>query len=583
MGKGKDPNESENSEHVSRPLSSLKDPALFSPPPKHINYHGAAAVPNQTTPDRSGIGAPLTQNQVNQQNAHQEQAIAAEQEAAEKPKPPPVPYRVNTTGLSTENLPPPPVRRLESPSSGSSTNIATASKPKPSLPPRVPPRNLPSQSQDDVPPPAYSPVALPQSDGYINQEATSRLANAGVSVPALGIGEVNGQSQAQTTAGDAPVNEIQSRFSNMQTGPASRAVPPPPPARSSTLQSAQAFKDKHQDKIDMGKHKLSGAASGAKKFVDDYRSPSAAPGSPSHASGLPPRNVEEPSPPPQGTLQSAQAFKNKHQDKIDMGKQKLSGAASGAKRFVDDYRSPSAAPATPATPASPSHASGLPRDTQESLPPPQTKLQSAQAFKDKHQDKIDMGKQKLSGAASGAKRFVDDYRSPSATPASPSHASGLPPRDAEDALPPAQGLRERHADKIDFGKQKLGGVTSRFNTMVEDHKFNAAANKRMPRPPGPGSPATSSPVAPAPVPVPASNSPGSAGTGATIEAQARKKAPPPRRRRERICGHRPAIRQPRRRHRHRHQYHTTQSPAERELSGVCTLSPQFYIHEMWAI
>ncbi|KAJ5378490.1 hypothetical protein N7509_011609 [Penicillium cosmopolitanum] len=483
MGKGKDPNESEKSEHVSRPLSSLKDPGSFAPPPTHINYHGAAAVPNQTTPDRSGIGAPLTQNQVDQQNAHQEQALAAEQEEAEKPKPPPVPYRVNTTGLSTENLPPPPVRRLESPSSGSSTNTAAASKPKPSLPPRVPPRNLPSQSQDDVPPPAYTPVAPQQSDGYINQEATSRLANAGVSVPALGIGEANGQSQAQTTAGDAPVNELQSRFSNMQTGPASRA---------------------HQDKIDMGKHKLSGAASGAKRFVDDYRSPSAAPGSPSHASGLP-RDTQESLPPPQSKLQQAQAFKDKHQDKIDMGKQKLSGAASGAKRFVDDYRSPSAAPATPPTPASPSHTSGLPRDTQESLPPPQSKLQQAQAFKDKHQDKIDLGKQKLSGAASGAKRYVDDYRSPSATPASPSHGSGLPPRDAEDALPPAQGLRERHADKIDFGKQKLGGVTSRFNTMVEDHKFNAAANKRMPRPPGPSSPATSSPVAP--VPVPASNSP----------------------------------------------------------------------------
>ncbi|CAI7638228.1 unnamed protein product [Penicillium manginii] len=451
MGKGKDTNESDRSDHVSRPLSSLKDPASFAPPPKHINYHGAAALPNQTTPDRSGIGAPLTQTQVNEQNAHQEQAIAAEEEAAAKPKPPPVPYRVNTTGLSTENLPPPPVRRLDSPSPGSSTNTAATSKPKPSLPPRVPPRNLPSQSQGDTPPPAYSPVAPPPSDGYINQEATSRLASAGVSVPALGIGEENGQLQGHTTTGDAPVNELQSRFSNMQTGPTSRAAPPPPPARPSTLQSAQAFKDKHQDKIDMGKQKLSGAASGARKFVDDHRSPSATSASPSYASGLPPRNAED-SPPAQGTLQSAQAFKDKHQDKIDMGKQKLSGAASGARKFVDDYRSPSAAP------SSPSHA-----------------------------------------------------------------ASDLPPRDAEEALPAAQGFRARHADKIDLGKQKLGGVTSRFNTMVDDHKFNAAANKRMPRPPGPSSPATSSPVAPAPD----ANYSGSAGTGATVEAQARKKAPPP--------------------------------------------------------
>lgn len=388
MGKGKDPNESDKSEHVARPLSSLKDPGSFAPPPKHINYHGAAAVPNQTTPDRSGIGAPLSQTQINQQNAHQQQAIEAEEEAAEKPKPPPVPYRVNTTGLSTENLPPPPVRRLDSPSSGSSANTAPSAKPKPSLPPRVPPRNSPLASQDDAPPPAYTPVAPSPSDGYINQEATSRLANAGVSVPALGIGESKSTSQTQSANTDAPVNELQSRFSNMQTDTGSRSAPPPPPARSSTLQSAQAFRERHADKIDAGK-------------------------------------------------------------------------------------------------------------------------------------------QKLGGVASRVGTFVDDRRSASATPNAPSAASTLPPRDAEEALPPAQGFRERHADKIDMGKQKLGGVTSRINTMVEDRKFSNDANKRIPRPPGPNSPATRTPtVASSPVSAPFP-SPAPAGSGATMESQARKKAPPP--------------------------------------------------------
>jgi hypothetical protein len=34
-----------------------------------------------------------------------------------------------------------------------------------------------------------------------------------------------------------------------------------------------------------------------------------------------------------------------------------------------------------------------------------------------------------------------------------------------------------------MGKEKWGGVTSRFNTFVEDRKFSAEANKRVPRPP----------------------------------------------------------------------------------------------------
>jgi hypothetical protein len=46
MGKGKSPSRDE-SEHVSRPLSSLKDPAAFGPPPKNVNYHDGAALPNQ--------------------------------------------------------------------------------------------------------------------------------------------------------------------------------------------------------------------------------------------------------------------------------------------------------------------------------------------------------------------------------------------------------------------------------------------------------------------------------------------------------------------------------------------------------
>ncbi|OOQ86459.1 hypothetical protein PEBR_21450 [Penicillium brasilianum] len=337
MGKGKDPSD-DASEHVSQPLSSLKDPSSFGPPPKHIHYHGAAALPNETTPDRRGIGAPLSQNQIAEQNAHRQQAVQEEEEAAQNPPAPPIPYRVNTTGLSTNNLPPPPVRRLDSPNSGSSASASApapaSAKPRPQLPPRVPPRNATPETHSPSPPPAYNATPPPALHGYVNQQATSCLASAGVSVPALGIGEANASSPASSGAQGANVNELQSRFSQMRTN---------------------------------------------------------------------------------------------------------SGSAS-----------------------------------------PQ---------------------------------------SPARTP--------IPSANREDALPPPLTFRERHADKIDMGKEKWGGVTSRFNTFVEDRKFSANANKRIPRPPGPNSPSSSSTVINARPSAVAENPTQSTGNS-TLEAQAqRKKAPPP--------------------------------------------------------
>lgn len=336
MGKGKD-SSSEASDHVSQPLSSLKDPSSFGPPPKHIHYHGAAALPNETTPDRRRLEAPLSQNQIAEQNAHHQQAI--EEEAAQNPPAPPVPYRVNTTGLSTNNLPPPPVRHLDSPSSGPASASAAApasAKPKPQLPPRVPPRNAtPTSHSPSAPPPSYTATQPPASQGYINQEATSRLANAGVSVPALGIGEANASTPASSGGQGANINELQSRFSQMRTN---------------------------------------------------------------------------------------------------------SGSPSGT------------------------------------------------------------------------------HQPPARTP--------IPSANREDALPPPQTFRERHADKIDMGKEKWSGVTSRFNTFVEDRKFSANANKRIPRPPGPNSPRPSSTTINTRTPAPADAS--TQPTTSSLEAQAqRKKAPPP--------------------------------------------------------
>lgn len=342
MGKGKD-SSSEASDHVSQPLSSLKDPASFGPPPKHIHYHGAAALPHETTPDRRGLGAPLSQNQIAEQNALHQQAIEEEEKAAQMPKSPPVPYRVNTTGLSTNNLPPPPARRLDSPSSASAASASVSApapasaKPKPQLPPRVPPRNATTIPHSPSPPlPAYTATLPSASQGYINPEATSRLANVGVSVPSLGIGEADASTPASSGAQGANINELQSRFSQMRTNSGSPSAAPQPHAR---------------------------------------------------------------------------------------------------------------------------------------------------------------------------------------TP--------IPSANREDALPPPQTFRERHADKIDMGKEKWGGVTSRFNTFVEDRKFSANANKRIPRPPGPNSPSTSSNTITTHARATA-ETPNQPTTNSSLEAQAqRKKAPPP--------------------------------------------------------
>ncbi|KAF3398090.1 hypothetical protein F1880_006442 [Penicillium rolfsii] len=332
MGKGKDPSE-EASEHVSRPLSSLKDPSSFGPPPKHIHYHGAAALPNETTPDRRGLGAPLSQTQIAKQNTHHQQAQEEEEEAAEKPPAPPIPYRVNTTGLSTSNLPPPPVRRLDSPNSASSASASAptpaSAKPRPQLPPRVPPRNASAVSPTPSPPPAYNATPPPASQGYINQEATSRLANAGVSVPALGIGEANASTPASSGAEGASVNELQSRFSHMRTNSGSRSTVSQPSARTpipsgnreDALPPPLSFRERHADKIDMGKEKLSGVTSRFNTFVEDRKFSANAnkriprppgPNSPSAAISRSPTVAETP---PQSTVNSSSTLEAQAQRK----------------------------------------------------------------------------------------------------------------------------------------------------------------------------------------------------------------------------------------------------------------------------
>ncbi|GAD94255.1 hypothetical protein NFIA_008670 [Paecilomyces variotii No. 5] len=271
LGKGKDTSPRE--EHVSRPLSTLKDPSSFGPPPRR----GVAAAPGRTTPDRRGLGAPLSDEQIEKQNARLEAEQYAQEQESERPPPPPRPYVADRSGLSTNNLPPPPVRRINSPAQ---STTSASSRPTPRPPPRLPARRD-TPSEPSTPPPAYSPTQEqdPESHGFINQHATSRLSQAGVAVPGLGIGGTNGGRGSAPSAPSrtaAPVNELQSRFSRMSTSSSTTG----PETASTGHQDYSAsesgtgrgvgsrisdFRERHSDHIDAGKKHFD---TGKKKISD---------------------------------------------------------------------------------------------------------------------------------------------------------------------------------------------------------------------------------------------------------------------------------------------------------------------------
>ncbi|KAI4176650.1 MAG: hypothetical protein LQ343_000941 [Gyalolechia ehrenbergii] len=246
----KDP-QSQAQDHISRPLATLKDPNAFGPPPKNVNYHGGAAVPNAITPDRRGLGAPLSTQEIRAKEEAERREARAADEAARKPASPPIPYRADTSGLTTRNLPKPPVRRLEYDDQSSASSVRPNPKPKPSLPPRLPPRQgsiLTVKSPSPPPPYSATSEATPARNGQIDQGAVGRLAAAGVSVPGFGI-ESNPQAARGTVAAttsptsiqgsntdNAQLSELQSRFSRLST----KSQNPEPPSRGTSLAEKQA-------------------------------------------------------------------------------------------------------------------------------------------------------------------------------------------------------------------------------------------------------------------------------------------------------------------------------------------------------
>jgi len=254
MGKGKDNSEAAGSRgYQSRPLRSLRDPAEFGPPPRRVENSGTASTPSASTLDRRVLGEPSSQAEI-QARQEQEVGVGTEEEST-RPAPPAVPFRADTTGLSTDHLPKPPLRKSHQSEVTSAQAPARTSKPKPSLPPRLPPRQNSSPVEHSVStPPPYSrgaEAAPPVQESYLNQGSLNRLGHAGVSVPGLNIGESSNpwENEASPPApGPASprLSELQLRFSKMSTS--SRNVEAPAQGTSfaqkqAALKSASSFRN----------------------------------------------------------------------------------------------------------------------------------------------------------------------------------------------------------------------------------------------------------------------------------------------------------------------------------------------------
>ena len=205
-------------------------------------------MPNATTPDRRGLGAPIRTEEL---------VVQGQQPVGHKPAPPPVPYRANKTGINTNNLPKPPVRRTGNDNDQLSPSPST--KPKPSLPPRLPPRqnsNLTETTTEE--PPSYTAATQatsPQDNSSLNQGTLGRLGRAGVSVPGFGIGpgartateasqtpnpwQDQPSSTSPTATAQAPsLSNLGSRFSKLSTA-ASPPTSTPTPSQGTSMQQKQ--------------------------------------------------------------------------------------------------------------------------------------------------------------------------------------------------------------------------------------------------------------------------------------------------------------------------------------------------------
>ncbi|KAK0711650.1 hypothetical protein B0H67DRAFT_585925 [Lasiosphaeris hirsuta] len=135
IGRGGD-NNAARVDHVSQPLSSLRDPSSFGPPPRRFGTGSSGRIDSPPPPpSRASSNTPYSSQR---DPSHSGQPPQYEEEA-----PPSRPYRADTTGLTTSNLPPPPPG-ISVPAFGIGSR-QPASTPPPPPPARSPAPANPSQ------------------------------------------------------------------------------------------------------------------------------------------------------------------------------------------------------------------------------------------------------------------------------------------------------------------------------------------------------------------------------------------------------------------------------------------------------
>lgn len=223
------------------PITSLRDPASFAPPPKRTGTAGRAS-PGTNPAGGSESARPAAQQP---------------EPELEEERPPPQPYRKDTTGLSTAHLPPPPGRRDgadgRAPAPATVPRAPPQTKAKPSLPPRLPPRQ--TEHVDEHTPAAPPPYSLeaepPAHQGILNRGAMNRLGAAGVSVPGFGIAPSPSPplpARRQAAAPPPPVSpqkppqlgELQGRFAKFSTSSPESQQEPAPASQGTTWAQKQA-------------------------------------------------------------------------------------------------------------------------------------------------------------------------------------------------------------------------------------------------------------------------------------------------------------------------------------------------------
>lgn len=279
---GNDSHVEQARQHQSAPLSTLKDPSTFAPPPKRLDYNA------DPTASRPAPTAPPT-GSAKQRLQEREEARRREEEEANRP--PAGPYRPDTTGLSTAHLPKPPAFRPTVPSPPPTTN--NASKPKPSLPPRLPPRQNSNPNEfAPAPPPTYNEATTQETPSMINQGAMSRLGRAGVSVPGFNIGRTASPpvparhnpsppipprqipSSARTPIAPPPpatrgpqLGELQNRFAKLSTGSSAEETAPTSGTSWADKQAAlRTASSLREDPSKVTANDLKGASSTANNF-----------------------------------------------------------------------------------------------------------------------------------------------------------------------------------------------------------------------------------------------------------------------------------------------------------------------------